>query len=192
MRIVAGRWRGRRLAAPKGRGIRPTSDRLRETLFNILSHRPGLPPIVGARVADLFAGTGALGIEALSRGAREAVFVERASAARRLIAANLAALGLDARSEPAARVLALDATRLPDAEEPFDLVLLDPPYRCDLAAPALASLARGGWLAPAGVVVVETARDEPVPDAPAGLDPVERREIGDARLVLYRSSARSP
>lgn len=186
MRVVAGRWRGRRLVTPAGRAVRPTSDRLRETLFNILTHRPGLPPLAGARVADLFAGTGALGIEALSRGAREAVFVERSPAARRMIGENLIRLGLGEHGDPPARILAADATRLPAADAPYDIILLDPPYRQGLVPAALASLVRGDWLAPGAVVVIETARDEPPPAVPAELEPLEERPVGDARLTLLR------
>src|SRR5690348_17374436 len=154
MRVVGGRLRGRPLASPKSSAIRPTADRLRESLFNILVHAYG-DPITGARVLDLFAGTGALGIEALSRGAAFALLVDDGAEARALIRENVAALGLGGVT----RIFRRDATKLGPAHplEPFSLAFLDPPYGQGLAAPALISAREGGWLAPGALIVVEEA-----------------------------------
>src|SRR3974390_3374891 len=156
MRVVGGRLRGRTLRAPRGDAIRPTADRLREALFNILVHAYG-DPLPGARVLDLFAGTGALGIEALSRGAAFALFVDDGAEARALIRENVEALGLGGVT----RIFRRDATRLGVAHpnEPFGRVFLDPPYRKGLAEASLASLRDGGWLLPDALVVVEEAAD---------------------------------
>src|SRR5262245_58874690 len=156
MRIVGGRLGGRTLAAPKSQNIRPTSDRLRESLFNILAHRYG-EAIAGARVLDLFAGTGALGLEAMSRGAAFALFVDDGAEARALIRQNVEALGLGGVT----RIFRRNATRLGAAHpnEPFGLVFLDPPYRRGLAEKALASLRDNDWLARGALVIVEEAAD---------------------------------
>src|ERR1700744_3923310 len=145
MRVVGGRLRGRSLASPKTNVIRPTADRLRESLFNILLHAYD-DPIADARVLDLFAGTGALGIEAISRGAAFCLLVDDGAEARALIRQNVDTLGLG----QVTRVFRRDATKLGAAHpvEPFGLVFLDPPYRKGLAEPALASLRAGGWLMP--------------------------------------------
>jgi 16S rRNA (guanine966-N2)-methyltransferase len=155
MRVVAGRLRGRTIAAPATRDIRPTADRLRESLFNILAHGYG-DPVEGARVIDLFAGTGALGIEALSRGAQFALFVDNGAEARALLRQNVEGLALGGVS----KVYRRDATRLGPAHPmpPFSLALLDPPYGKRLGEQALASLREGGWLAPDALVVVEEAK----------------------------------
>ena len=183
MRVVGGRLRGRALAAPKGDAIRPTSDRTRESLFNILAHAYG-DPVTGARVLDLFAGTGALGIEAVSRGAAFALFVDEAAEARALIRQNIEALGLAA----ATRVFRRDATKLGPAHPvaPFGLVFLDPPYRKGLAERALASLRDGGWLLPDALAVVEEAADAGFA-APPGFAELERRTYDDTALVLLRT-----
>src|SRR6187431_2153594 len=154
MRVVAGRLRGRAIAAPKSQDIRPTADRLRESLFNILAHGYD-NPIEGARVLDLFAGTGAVGIEALSRGAAFALFVDEGVEARALLRANVEALGLGGTS----KVYRRDATKLGPAHPmaPFSLVFADPPYGKGLAEQALASAREGGWLLPEALVVVEEA-----------------------------------
>src|ERR1700739_3602444 len=149
MRIVGGRLRGRTLAAPRSQVIRPTADRLRESLFNILIHAYD-DPITGARVLDLFAGTGALGIEALSRGASFALFVDDGAEARALLRANVEGLGLGATS----RIFRGDATRLGKAPSTYALAFLDPPYGKNFSAPALASLAEGGWLSSGALCVV--------------------------------------
>src|SRR5204863_6023712 len=151
MRIVGGRLRGRALVPPTSQGIRPTSDRLRESLFNILAHAYG-DPVTGARVLDLFAGTGALGIEALSHGAAFALFIDDGAEARALMRANVDALGLGAVT----RIFRRDATKLGPAHpvEPFALAFLDPPYRKGLAEQALAAMRDGGWLTSDALVVV--------------------------------------
>ena len=182
MRVVGGRLRGRTLAAPKGDAIRPTSDRLRESVFNILAHAYG-DPVSGARVLDLFAGTGALGIEAISRGAAFCLFVDDGAEARALIRQNVDALGLGMVT----RVFRRDATKLGAAHpvEPFGLVFLDPPYRKGLAVPALAALRDGGWLAPGALVVVEEAADAEFAP-PAGYEELERRIYDDTVVIFLR------
>jgi 16S rRNA (guanine966-N2)-methyltransferase len=180
MRIIAGRHRGRRLLAPTGDAIRPTSDRAREALFAILAH--GTPALRGVAFLDLFCGTGAVGLEAYSRGAAEVLLIDHDRAALILAAANLARLG----SPVAVRILARDATRLGPAPHPFDLVFLDPPYRSGLAAPALDGLVRGGWLAPDARIVVElAARDDLV--LPPGVADEDDRRYGSARFRFLRA-----
>src|SRR5215213_10162733 len=154
MRVVGGRLKGRNLASPSSRDIRPTADRLRESLFNILIHSYG-DPITDARVLDLFAGTGALGIEAVSRGAAFALFVDNGAEARALLRQNVEALSLGGVT----KVYRRDATNLGPAYpvEPFSLVFLDPPYGKGLGEQALASLRDGGWLTPQALLVVEEA-----------------------------------
>jgi 16S rRNA (guanine966-N2)-methyltransferase len=182
MRIVGGRLRGRGLKGPASAAIRPTADRLRESIFNILAHAYG-DPVAGARVLDLFAGTGALGIEALSRGARFALFVEDATEARALIRENIDALALAG----ATRVFRRDATKLGAAKpiEPFSLAFCDPPYGRGLAEQALASARNGGWLAPDALVVVEeeTGAFEP----PEGFEEIERRTYDDTEVTFLRA-----
>lgn len=185
MRIIAGRLKGRRLLAPDDRTIRPTSDRAREALFNILEH--GDPPLVGARFLDLFCGTGAVGLEAHSRGAAAVLLIDRDRNTLRIAEANLATLGALA----GVRVLRGDATRLGAADEPFDLVFLDPPYRSGLARPALETLQTGGWLAPAGMVVVELAAGEPVPLVP-GFSHEQSRRYGAAEFHFLRCEQLDP
>jgi 16S rRNA (guanine966-N2)-methyltransferase len=171
MRIIAGRWRGRKLAAPAGVTTRPTSDRAREALFSMLTSRIG--SFEGLRVADLFAGSGALGLEALSRGAGHCVFVDNDRAAVEAIRANVAALGAEAE------ILQRAAEHLrPDA--PVDLVFLDPPYRSGLFLPALENLP----LAPGGFACVETEADEAVELPGYAIEAVHRH--GKARLTLLR------
>src|ERR1700746_1901478 len=155
MRVVGGRLRGRNLASPSSRDIRPTADRLRESLFNILIHAYD-DPLQGARVLDLFAGTGALGIEAISRGAAFALFLDNGAEARARLRKNVGALGLGGVT----KVFRPDATDLGPAHpvEPFTLVFLDPPYGKGLAEKALASLRDGGWLTPGALLVVEEAK----------------------------------
>ncbi len=177
MRIIAGQWRGRALRAPPqqapgratgraagqpaGQGTRPTADRVRQALFDRLAHAPwaGRAVLDGARVLDAFAGTGALGLEALSRGAAAAAFMERDRAALAALRANVAACS----AEPRCRVLEADALRPPPGQ-PCALVFLDPPYRQGLAAPAVAALRAAGWIAPGALLLLELASDEPVPD----------------------------
>jgi 16S rRNA (guanine966-N2)-methyltransferase len=181
MRVVGGRWRGRPLAAPKSQAIRPTADRMRETLFNILAHAYG-DPTTGARVLDLFAGTGALGIEALSRGAAFALFVDDGAEARSLLRENVATLGLGGTT----RVFRRDATKLGAAHpvEPFSLVFLDPPYRQGLAEAALISAQAGGWLTPDALIVVEEATGAFT--AATGFEEIERRTYDDTEFVFLR------
>jgi 16S rRNA (guanine966-N2)-methyltransferase len=183
MRIVGGRFRGRTLLAPKSQAIRPTADRLRESLFNILAHGYG-DPLEGARVLDLFAGTGALGLEALSRGAGFVLFVDDGAEARALLRGNVDALGAGGTS----KVYRRDATRLGPAHpmEPFSLAFLDPPYGKGLAAPALASARDGGWLTPDALIVVEEAADIAF-TAPDGFEEIERRDYGDTQLIFLRT-----
>jgi 16S rRNA (guanine966-N2)-methyltransferase len=181
MRIVGGRLRGRPLAAPKSQAIRPTADRLREALFNILVHAHG-DPVTGARVLDLFAGTGALGIEALSRGAAFVLFVDDGAEARSLLRENVATLGLGGTT----RIFRRDATKLGDAHpvEPFSLVSLDPPYGQGLAEKALVSARAGGWLTADAVIVVEEAAG--VFSAPEGFEEIERRKYDDTEFIFLR------
>lgn len=184
IRIVGGVHRGRRLVAPAGETVRPTSDRAREALFNILSHgsfaASGLP-FAGRPVLDAFAGTGAFGLEALSRGASAAVFLENGREALTALRRNIA--GLDATDR--AYIVAGDATRPPRAPFAYALAFLDPPYRSGLAGPALAALAAAGWLASDALAVVEiAAAEEFVP--PAGFTIVDERVYGAARLAFLR------
>ena len=185
MRIVGGRFKGRTLAAPSSRAIRPTSERLRESIFDILEHRfPG--HIEGARVVDLFAGSGALAIEALSRGARFALFVDNGAEARAVLRANVEAFALGGVT----RIWRADATKLGAAPAggPFALAFLDPPYGASLAGPALASLVGGGWLEQDALVVVEEAAKAEIA-APAGLASVDERTYGDTRIAIFRAEA---
>jgi 16S rRNA (guanine966-N2)-methyltransferase len=183
MRIVGGRLRGRTLATPKSQAIRPTADRLRESLFNILAHAYG-DPISGARVLDLFAGTGALGFEALSRGAAFVLFVDDGAEARALLRQNVETLGVAA----ATRIFRRDATKLGAAHpvEPFSLVFLDPPYRKGLAEKALLSAREGGWLTDDVLIVVEEAADAEF-KPPEGYQELERRTYDDTEFVVLRS-----
>jgi 16S rRNA (guanine966-N2)-methyltransferase len=182
MRVIGGRLRGRALAAPRSKNIRPTADRLRESLFNILVHRYG-DPVGGARVLDLFAGTGALGIEALSRDAAFALFVDDGAEARALLRENVTALGLGGT----AKIFRRDATRLGAVAPlpPFSLAFLDPPYGQGLATAALSALQAGGWLVPDALVVVEetaAARFSP----PADFSELDRRIYDDTEFILLR------
>ena len=178
MRIVGGRHRGRAIAAPPGRAIRPTSDRVRESVFNILGHGRAASPIAGARVLDGFAGTGAMGLEALSRGADHASFMDTDIAPCR---ANVAALGEAAR----ARLIEGDCTRPGPPPEAHDLVFLDPPYGSGLAAPALGALAGAGWIAERAVCVLELAAGEAF-EPPGGFSLVDSRKYGAARIEILR------
>jgi 16S rRNA (guanine966-N2)-methyltransferase len=182
MRIVGGRLRGRTIVGPKTSAIRPTADKLRETLFNILAHAYG-DPVTGARVLDLFAGTGALGLEALSRGAAFTLFMDEGAEARALIRQNVEALGLGGVS----RIFRRDATRLGALHPlaPFSLAFLDPPYGQGLAERALLSASAGHWLTPDAHVVVEEATDAAFA-APEAYEEIERRSYGDSELVFLR------
>jgi 16S rRNA (guanine966-N2)-methyltransferase len=182
MRVVGGRLGGRTLAAPKSQAIHPTADRLREALFNILTHAYG-DPVSGARVLDLFAGTGALGIEALSRGAAFVLFVDDGAEARALLRENATALGLGGTS----RIFRRDATKLGPVHplEPFALAFLDPPYGQGLAEKALASAHAGGWLTPNALIVVEEAVKSKFA-APEGFSELERRRYDDTEFIVLR------
>jgi 16S rRNA (guanine966-N2)-methyltransferase len=187
LRIVGGVHRGRRLAVPLGDTVRPTSDRAREALFNILSHggfaASGLP-FADRPVLDAFAGTGAFGLEALSRGASAAAFIENGREALAVLRRNIASLG----EEDRAHVLTGDATRPPRAGFGCALAFLDPPYRSGLAAPALTALAAAGWLAADALAVIEIAASEEFP-SPPGFARVDERVYGAARLVYLRREA---
>ncbi len=184
MRVVAGKWRGRAIEAPLDRAVRPTSDRARESLFDLLTQgrvAEGANPLLDAQVLDVFAGTGALGLEALSRGAAAVVFLENAPEAVALIRRNL-------RSFNAVRegiVMQADATRLPQARSQASVAMLDPPYQSGLAAPSLAALLKQGWLAANALVSVELQRDEAL-EVPNGFRQVDERTYGKAKLVFLR------
>ncbi|MBN8969180.1 MAG: 16S rRNA (guanine(966)-N(2))-methyltransferase RsmD [Rhizobiales bacterium] len=184
MRVVGGRLRGRNIASPASNAIRPTQDRLRESVFNILMHAYE-NPIDGARVLDLFAGTGALGIEAISRGAAFALFIDNGAEARALLRNNVESLGLGGTT----KVYRRDATNLGPAHpmEPFSLVFIDPPYGKGLADKALASLCEGGWLAPDALVVVEEATAAAFA-VPEGYEELERRAYDDTEFVFLKAN----
>ncbi|MDQ0511082.1 16S rRNA (guanine(966)-N(2))-methyltransferase RsmD [Ancylobacter amanitiformis] len=183
MRIVGGRFKGRTLLGPSSNATRPTSDRLREALFNVLAHAYD-DAAAGARVLDLFAGTGALGLEALSRGAKLAVFVDDAPEPRALIRANIEALGLGGIT----RIFRRDATKLGEAmaSDAFDLVFCDPPYGRGLAGQALAGARAGKWLAPGALVIVEETAEAGF-TAPEGFEELERRRYDTTEIVLLRA-----
>jgi 16S rRNA (guanine966-N2)-methyltransferase len=181
MRIVAGRFRGRPIVTPTHDGLRPTSDRVREAVFNILAHGIDGFALDGARVIDLFAGTGALGLEALSRGAAYCVFIDTETEARALIRRNVETFGLTGES----KIFRRDATDLGTAgpRDVVQLAFLDPPYGQGLGDKSLASLAAGGWLAPGAVVVIEE-RDGVIVQLPPGLTEVNRRHYGDTQVLF--------
>jgi 16S rRNA (guanine966-N2)-methyltransferase len=185
VRIVGGEFRGRPLQAPAGKATRPTADRVRQTIFDILAHAYG-DPVKGARVLDLFAGTGALGLEALSRGAAFALFVEEDVAARGAIRTNAEGLGVLGRT----RIFRRDAADLGPIGNvaPFTLVFADPPYRLGLGERALASATAGGWLAPGAIVILEEAEGVEIAPIP-GLSPLETRAIGDTAVTILASRA---
>lgn len=182
MRIVGGRLRGRNLSAPKSQAVRPTADRLRESLFNILVHAYG-DPVANARVLDLFAGTGALGLEAISRGAAFALFVDDGAEARALMRDNVETLGLGGVT----RIFRRDATKLGPAHpiEPFTLVFLDPPYRHGLAEKALVSARDGGWLSSDALIVVE--EEAGAFTQTPGFEQIERRAYDETELIFLRA-----
>jgi 16S rRNA (guanine966-N2)-methyltransferase len=182
VRIVGGEFRGRPLATPKSHDIRPTTDRTRESLFNILNHK--YPEALdGARVMDVFAGTGAVGLEALSRGCSQAMFVEMSVEGRGLIRSNIEALGLQGRT----RILRRDATDLGQSGtiDPFDFLFADPPYEKGLGEKAMASAATGGWLKPGALAILEE-RASVDPVTPVNFAFLEEREFGDTRMHFYR------
>jgi len=183
MKVTAGTLGGRALIAPPDARVRPTSDKVRQAMFNILAHNDFGVSLADARVADMFAGTGALGIEALSRGASFCLFVDDSAESRGLIRLNVEAFGLTG----ATKIWRRDATELGPINTgsggPFDLVFLDPPYRKDLVARCLKSLHEGEWLAPGAIVVAETAEDEPIPDTP-GFRQLDERIYGTTRVLF--------
>jgi 16S rRNA (guanine966-N2)-methyltransferase len=183
MRIVSGRFRGRALATPEHEGLRPTSDRVRESIFNILAHGIEDFELAGARVIDLFAGTGALGLEAISRGAGYCLFVEEQVDARALIRRNVEAFGLTGET----RIFRRDATDLGPAGNmpPYSLAFLDPPYGKGLAAKALVVLAQGGWLTPGALCVVEDRAGE-ILDRPDSYFPLDQRTWGETQVHFLR------
>ncbi len=186
MRVVGGAFKGRALVAPDGQGTRPTSDRARQAIFNILEHAAWAEPLQGARVLDLYAGSGALGFEAISRGAAFALFVETDEAARGAIRENADALGLMGRT----RVHRRDATDLGvrpgPAGEAFTLAFLDPPYGKGLGEQTLARLREGNWLVPGALVAFERGSDEPEIDTP-GYARLDARDWGAARVLFLRA-----
>ena len=181
MRIISGAWKGRKLIAPAGETVRPTSDRARQSLFDMLWHAPwaGREVVQGARVLDAFAGTGALGLEALSRGAARASFLEQDRAALAALRANLAACKAEQ-----AQVIAGDATKPPRPIEPATLVFLDPPYGAGLLAPALAALDAAGWFAPGAILCTELGPRDAVPES--RFTTLDDRSHGKARLLILQ------
>lgn len=180
MRIVAGRFKGRVLLAPAGRTTRPTADRARESLFNILAS--GKPGLEGVDVVDAFAGSGALGFEALSRGAAHVTFMETDAEALAVIAANTRKLGVEEQMA----LLRIDATRPPPCRQPARLILMDPPYKTGLASRALPALQAAGWIGPDALAVVEVAAGEPFASPLKGWAIDDERSYGAARLVFLR------
>jgi 16S rRNA (guanine966-N2)-methyltransferase len=182
MRIIAGRLKGRALQSPATHDIRPTSDRLRETIFNILAHAYD-DPVEGAAVIDLFAGTGAMGLEALSRGAKRVLFVDNGTQARAVLRANVEALGLGGST----KIFRRDARKLglAPASEKFGLAFLDPPYGKGLAEPALIALRDGGWLIKDALAIVEDSADAKL-DLPEGFALLEQRAYGDTQVTILR------
>jgi 16S rRNA (guanine966-N2)-methyltransferase len=185
MRIVAGKFRGARIEAPKGLATRPTSDRVRQALFNVLEHGAPRFDFEGARVLDLFAGSGALGLEALSRDARFCLFVEDSAEARGAIRRNVEALELTGIT----KIWRRDATKLGErgAIPPFDLIFLDPPYGRWLSDQALAGLVDGGWCADDAIVVVEERADAAIA-LPAVFQEIDARSYGDTKIVMARAT----
>lgn len=185
MRIVGGQFKGRAITAPQGRDTRPTGDRAREAVFNILSHAPWSAGVAGRRVLDLFAGSGALGLEAMSRGASFALFVETEAAARGTIRDNVEALGLFGNT----RIHRRDATDLglkpAGLGDPFDLVFLDPPYHKGLGEKALSRLREGQWITADALIVFECAADE-TPDV-SGFETLDTRDYGAAKVQFLRA-----
>lgn len=188
MRIVAGQFRGRAIVTPEGRDTRPTSDRARQALFNVVEHAAWGRNLSGARVIDLFAGSGALGFEALSRGAAFALFVETDAAARGAIRDNMEAFGLFGVVRVHRRSATDLGTRPGSAGEAFDVAFLDPPYGQGLGEQALAKLVEGNWLAPGALVILERGSDEPEIDTP-GYERLDARDYGAARVLFLRKQA---
>ena len=187
MRIVSGRLKGRALVAPEGQGTRPTSDRARQAIFNILEHAAWAERLQDARVIDLYAGTGALGFEAISRGAAFCLFVETDDGARGAIRENAETFGLFGCTRVHRRSATDLGVRPGSAGEAFDLAFLDPPYRQGLGEQTLARLAEGNWLKPGAIVVFERGADEPDIETP-GYERLDARDWGAARVLFLRYS----
>jgi 16S rRNA (guanine966-N2)-methyltransferase len=187
VRVVAGNLRGRPILAPEGEGTRPTADRARQAVFNILEHAPWSDGLGGRRVLDLFAGSGAMGLEALSRGAAACVFVDNSEPAVAAIRANVSAFGLGDRARVVKRDAATLGQRAP-TEQPFDLAFLDPPYRSGLGERALAALLDGGWLAADALIVLERGATEPPVDPPS-FERIDERRYGAAAISLLRPAS---
>ncbi|WP_420470013.1 16S rRNA (guanine(966)-N(2))-methyltransferase RsmD [Brevundimonas sp. FT23042] len=185
MRIVAGSLKGRAITAPEGQNTRPTSDRARQAIFNVLEHASWAGPLDGARVIDLYAGSGALGYEAISRGAAFALFVEIEDEARGAIRENADAWGLMGRTRVHRRSATDLGVRPGSAGEAFDIAFLDPPYRKGLGEQTLARLLEGNWLKPGATVVFERGSDEPEIDTP-GYERLDARDYGAARVLFLR------
>ena len=190
MRIVAGSLKGRAIVAPEGQGTRPTSDRARQAVFNVLEHAAWAEPLQGARVIDLYAGSGALGFEAISRGAGFCLFVETDDGARGAIRENAEAYGLFGRTRVHRRSATDLGLRPGSAGEAFDLAFLDPPYRQGLGEQTLARLAEGRWLKPGALVVFERGSDEPEIDTP-GYERLDARDYGAARVLFLKALAKA-
>lgn len=182
MRIISGRFKGQPISAPAGRGTRPTSDRARESLFNVLAHASWAPPLEGARVIDLFAGSGALGFEAMSRGAAFCLFVETDSAARGTIRDNIESFQLFGNTRIHRRSATDLGPKPAGVGSPFSFAFLDPPYHKALVAPCLKTLSTGGWLAPEALIIVETDAKESFEHE--GFRELDTREAGKARLTM--------
>ena len=190
MRIVAGSLKGRSIVAPEGQGTRPTSDRARQAIFNVLEHAAWAEPLDGMRVMDLFAGSGALGFEAVSRGATFCLFIETDEEARGAIRENADAYGVMGRTRVHRRS-AIDLGARPRSDgEAFDLAFLDPPYRKGLGEQTLALLLEGGWLKPGAIVVYERGSDEPEIETP-GYQRLDARDYGAARVLFLRAEPES-
>lgn len=182
-RIIAGEYRGRRLQVPAGKDVRPTTDRMRERLFSMLSHAR-YPAMHGATVADIFAGTGGLGLEALSRGAAHVTFIENARASIDCIQANIKTLNANSRTT----LIRENATRLSSAKSACNIIFMDPPYRKNLVEPTLTRLSGAGWIADDNVIVCETAADEAVP-AVSGFEIIDERTQGQQRILFMHYMA---
>ena len=187
MRIVAGQFRGRAIVAPEGQGTRPTSDRARQAVFNVIEHASWGRNLDGARVIDLFAGSGALGFEALSRGAAFALFVETDDGARGAIRDNMEAFALFGVCRVHRRSAVDLGVRPGSAGEAFDVAFLDPPYGQGLGEQALARLIEGNWLAPDALVILERGSDEPEIETP-GYERLDARDYGAARVLFLRAA----
>ncbi|MFN3559188.1 MAG: 16S rRNA (guanine(966)-N(2))-methyltransferase RsmD [Brevundimonas sp.] len=185
MRIVSGSLKGRAITAPEGQNTRPTSDRARQAIFNVLEHAAWAEPLNGARVIDLYAGSGALGFEAISRGAGFALFVEIEDEARGAIRENADAWGLMGRTRVHRRSATDLGVRPGSAGEAFDIAFLDPPYRQGLGEQTLARLLEGNWLKPGAMVVFERGSDEPEIETP-GYERLDARDYGAARVLFLR------